>query len=301
MNEEGSNNSLLNIFRTEEDKTGNDILAMSNFFELFSDFSFNSFQDKSKWTDSFLDVSDISLIFGQLSSSAKLFCDIKSIGTLIADTSKIPKDIQEGLKNGIYELIASKKVSGNFTNLIRNKKTKDFVAQITLKRSVDPSNALDSINSMALQATLKQISFDLQVLNSKVDYIIQLNRRENLCKPFLLAREAIIRANNNPDRKIAYLEDADRHLSDGLCSLYLDLNGEVERLDNLGHSVMSFFKDILFGDRTKCKDEILGHIDEDIMMISKYVAVQDYILEYMERYADASNVIEKYKSNLKSA
>lgn len=85
---------------------------------------------------------------------------------------------------------------------------------------------------------------------------------------------------------------------EGLNALYLDIDAEVKRL---GESDLkpnqNKIKEYFVGN-LKYADDILGRINEDMLMIPKYVAVEVYLLQHLERYDDAKAVLGQYKYHL---
>lgn len=116
--------------------------------------------------------------------------------------------------------------------------------------------------------------------------------------PFINARTRFLNAINNPQDKVKYLEQAESYLIEGLNALYLDIDAEVKRLGESDlkpnqNKIKEFFVSNL-----KYADDILGRINEDMLMIPKYVAVEIYLLQNLERYDDAKSVLGQYKYHL---
>ena len=82
------NTELLNIFETEEDKRGTDLLAMSNYFDVFVSKIDTSLDQNGKWKV----VADASGFLGQIAVAIKSGFDLSKINMLVADTSHFSKE-----------------------------------------------------------------------------------------------------------------------------------------------------------------------------------------------------------------
>lgn len=273
-------NTLLDIYQTEEDKSGNDLLAMSDFFEICIDKARSKVEQNYEWDSIF----DAKLLFGEIASAIKSGIDISNIGVLVADQSHFSKDIVEGLRSGTYHIGESKEVSGNLRPAIVDENNK-LVKFFTLKRAFDPTAVLSDLTTISMQLSLQRITSELQSISNQIAYSIDLARRTELSNKFIDARECVKKAFNNPNHREEFLIKADDYLTEGLTALYSDLDAELKRLS--GHvSIKGKIQEV---------DTILSHINEDMLMIPKYVAVQVYLLNYSGRYDDAEDVIKTYK------
>ena len=92
--------SLLDIYQTQEDKLGTDLLAMSDFFEICIDKARSKVELNYEWDSIF----DAKSLIGEIASAIKGGIDISKIGVLVADQSHFSKDVVDGLKSGIYHI-----------------------------------------------------------------------------------------------------------------------------------------------------------------------------------------------------
>ena len=284
---------LLNIFATEEDKNSTDLLEMSNFFELFIDDIGDNLHNFYQWDT----VIDFGALLGRLAAAIKAGFDINDMGVMVADYSHFSKEIIDGLKKGIYHIGESKEVAGNMRPAILDK-DKHIVKWFTMKKAVNPKEMLSDVGSLSMQNSLRQISSELKGISQDLKYEIEFNRRQALSLPFINARTKFLNAINNPENKVKYLEEADTYLLEGLNALYADIEAEAKRLGDSDlkpnqNKIKEFFNGSL-----KYADDILGRINEDMLMIPKYVAVEVYLLKHLERYEDAKAVLGQYKYHL---
>ena len=284
---------LLNIFATEEDKNSTDLLEMSNFFELFIDDIGDNLHNFYQWDT----VIDFGALLGRLAAAIKAGFDINDMGVMVADYSHFSKEIIDGLKKGIYHIGESKEVAGNMRPAILDK-DEHIVKWFTMKKAVNPKEMLSDVGSLSMQNSLRQISSELKGISQDLKYEIEFNRRQALSLPFINARTKFLNAINNPENKVKYLEEADTYLLEGLNALYADIEAEAKRLgDSDLKPNQSKIKEFFIGS-LKYADDILGRINEDMLMIPKYVAVEVYLLKHLERYEDAKAVLGQYKYHL---
>lgn len=282
--------TLSAIFQTDEDKNGVDILRMSNFFDIFIDDIDNKLDSSYSWER----ITNISSLLGKISTALKIGFEVSDMGVLIADSSHFSKKIVDGLKSGLYHIGQSKEVSGHLRPGVFDGKER-LVKSFTLKKYLNPKDVLGDMSSLSMQMSLHQISAQLQGISQQIQYAVEFARRQSLSAPFINARQYIIKANNNPEYQIEFLHKADEYLTQGLTSLYTDVNGEVTRLVTANLKPNKNFIAELFDGNIKYVDCILSHINDDMLMIPKYVAVQIYLYQYMGRIDDAKKSIQDYK------
>lgn len=285
---------LLNIFTTDEDKNGTDLLEMSNFFDFFVENYGENIHTNHQWQEIAV---DFSTMFGRFAAAIKAGFDINDMGVMIADYSHFSKEIVDGLKKGIYHIGESKEVAGNMRPAILDK-DEHIVKWFTMKKAVNPKELLSDVSSLSMQNSLRQISFELKGISQDLKYEIEFTRRQALSLPFIHARSKFLNAINNPENRAKYLEESETYLLEGLDSLYADIETEVKRLcDSDLKPNQNKIKEFFIGN-LKYADDILGRINEDMLMIPKYVAVRLYTLQYLGRYEDAKAVIEQYRFHL---
>lgn len=277
---------LLNIFETEEDRRGSDLLAMSNFFDVLVTRVDKNVVNNGKWED----ITNAGNLLGQVAAAIKGGFDISNINMLVADTSHFSKDIVEGLKNGLYHIGESKEVNGNLRPAILDKNER-LVRFVTLRKAINPADILTDMSNMTMQMSLKHISAQIEAVSRDVKDISNFIRRQELYVPFLDARGRIIRAaNSSAKQQEQMLYDADTYLSHGLDSLYADLQAEVGKLSKYTG---------LFANLTEV-DEILNRINEDMQLIPRYVGLSVYLFNYQDDHDNAAQVIGDYRYQLQS-
>lgn len=276
--------NLLDIFESEKDRKGTDLLEMSNFFDIFIGKIFTDVDEYNGWEV----YDDASNLLGQIATAIKSGFDISKLGMLVADTSHFSQEIVDGLKSGIYHIGQSKEVAGNLRPAVLDRK-EHLVKFVTLKKAIDPSMILDDISNLAIQNSLRQINAQINDVGRDVKSIEDFVRREKLSNKFLYARDKIMRAvsADEVERK-EFLKDADEYLMEGLTDLYADLNAEASKLVGLNGPFRSL----------KEADAILTRINEDMQMIPRYVGLRVYLLNYCGNTSDAYRVIGDYRYQL---
>lgn len=278
-------NELLDIFSSEEDKMGTDLLAMSNFFDIFIGKIDKKMDSDTAWKI----VEDASDYLGEIATAIKCGFDVSNMKTLVADMSRLGKEIIEGMNNGTYHIGIAK--DGSYRSAILDKSGK-IVKLINLKMAINPDEVLSDISAMSMQISLKRISMQLEYIEQKVDAIVDFLRREKLRVPFIQARDRIISAVIEKDEEQkSYLVEADKYLMEGLTSLYADINDEIKNLVSLNKKVVPSLKAI---------DGILAHINEDMQLIPRYVALRVYLLNFRRDTIRAEQVLNEYCYHLQN-
>jgi len=277
-------NSLLDIFSSEDDKKGTDLLQMSNFFDVFMGKIVDEVDTNGNWEA----VEYYQNFFGQIAATIKGGFDISQMGTLVADTSHFSKDIVDGLKNGLYHIGESKEVAGNLRPAILNDK-EQLVKFVTLKRALNPMEVLSDISTLSMQASLKSITAQIEDVGRDVKGISEFVRRESLSNKFIYARDKImLAATAPPEKREQFLIEADTYLMEGLTDLYADINAEATKLAELKGPFRSL----------KSADELLMHINEDMQMIPRYVGLRVYLFSVRGNDEDVNRVLGEYQYQL---
>ena len=279
-------NELLNIFTEEEDKKGTDLLAMSDFFEVFI-----GKIETEMGTDTAWEVfHNIEGFIGEIAAAIKGGFDISKMGMLVADYSHFSQEIVDGLKEGIYHVGQSKEVAGNLRPAILDE-NEHLVKFFTLKKAVDPTRVLSDISTLSMQASLQRISSQIEDIGRDVKGIIDFSRREALSNKFIYARDKIMLATTaSEEERELYLKEADTYLMEGLTDLYSDINAQVKALADIKGPFAS----------VKAIDSVLSYINEDMQMIPRYVGLRVYLFNYRGKADDANRILGEYQYQLQT-
>ena len=279
-------NELLNIFTEEEDKKGTDLLAMSDFFEVFI-----GKIETEMGTDTAWEVfHNIEGFIGEIAAAIKGGFDISKMGMLVADYSHFSQEIVDGLKEGIYHGGQSKEVAGNLRPAILDE-NEHLVKFFTLKKAVDPTRVLSDISTLSMQASLQRISSQIEDIGRDVKGIIDFSRREALSNKFIYARDKIMLASTaSEEERELYLKEADTYLMEGLTDLYSDINAQVKALADIKGPFAS----------VKAIDSVLSYINEDMQMIPRYVGLRVYLFNYRGKADDANRILGEYQYQLQT-
>ena len=279
-------NELLNIFTEEEDKKGTDLLAMSDFFEVFI-----GKIETEMGTDTAWEVfHNIEGFIGEIAAAIKGGFDISKMGMLVADYSHFSQEIVDGLKEGIYHVGQSKEVAGNLRPAILDE-NEHLVKFFTLKKAVDPTRVLSDISTLSMQASLQRISSQIEDIGRDVKGIIDFSRREALSNKFIYARDKIMLASTaSEEERELYLKEADTYLMEGLTDLYSDINAQVKALADIKGPFAS----------VKAIDSVLSYINEDMQVIPRYVGLRVYLFNYRGKADDANRILGEYQYQLQT-
>ncbi len=227
---------------------------------------------------------------GEIAAALKGGFDISKMGMLIADYSHFSQDIIDGLKSGIYHIGQSKEVAGNLRPAILDS-DEHLVKFFTLKKAANPASVLSDISTLSMQASLQNISNQLEEIGRNVQSVIDFERREALSNKFLYARDKILSAAVATDEECKnYLKDADTYLMEGLTDLYSDMNAQVKALAEQDGPFSSI----------KTIDSLLSYINEDMRMIPRYVGMRVYLFYYQGKTDDANRILDDYRYQLQN-
>lgn len=272
-------NELLCIFNSEEDENGLDLLKMSNFMDVFT--KKIELDSDNMWKQ----VENVAKLAVNWSSLFKTGFDLSNMGMLVADNSHFSKDIVDGLKSGLYHVGESKEIYGNLRPVILDDKGQ-IVKHFTLKKAVDPSAVLSDVTTLSIQSSLQEISSQISEMKNSLDYEIAFERQNMIDAKFLDARDMIKKAANARDDEEEYrfLEKADEYLIEGLNSLNLDLNSNIEGLS----------------EKKKVNEinPILTYIDEDMQKIPRFVGIRVHLLNYQNKHEDVKYVLSNFEAQL---
>lgn len=277
---------LLNIFTEEEDKKGTDLLAMSDFFEVFI-----GKIEVEMCSDTVWEVfNNIEGFIGEIAAAIKGGFDISKMGMLVADYSHFNQDIIDGLKEGIYHVGQSREVAGNLRPAVLDE-NEHLVKFFTLKKAVNPSNVLSDISTLSMQASLQRISSQIEDIGRDVKGMINFARRGALSNKFIYARDKIMQAATvSEEERERCLKKADTYLMEGLTDLYSDVNAQVKALADIKGPFA----------RVNAIDSILSYINEDMQMIPRYVGLRVYLFNYRGKADDVNRILGEYRYQLQT-
>lgn len=279
----------IQILVTEEDKTGSDIMAMSDFFSV-------ALQEMSKElvsTNGLVTVSDFPLAdFGVLNEA------IRTIGVfrapefdLLPDFDALPKDIKEKYRSGELVLGESKQVDGNIRAVLIDSETKERVKDVTLKKVERTDVTNDIVQNMLTQMQLRQISDKLDYMASEQSYLIDFTRNQAIIRPFLDARDDILSAQLQTDHEeqMKYLRSASEKLQSAINGVYVDMN-TIE-----GHLAEETKKKWFLRLNRSNIDKQISRFTKDLQVVTKYVGVQVQVYHYLGDTERAKGVIGTYQ------
>lgn len=284
----------INIFVTHEDRVGDDITKMSDFFEVYISSMMTELKSQPgiEMNNRLKIVNDTSIL-QNISSEIKNIFQKENV-TLIPDLDKLPWDVREKLKTGEYCIGKSRQVDGNLRAVIVNENNVR-VKDITLKRISNNNINTQMITSIINQMQIQQIFTKLTSIEEFQTYQIETDRNSRMIRPFLDARDYAIKAENtnNKEKKTKLLEKVEEKVTSALNEVYLDLNTTKDEFIksvkvnpglNLGNNTDKFMKLLL----------------SDIQLITKYTGVKMQLLEYLGENNMSKKVLEKYLNTIHS-
>ena len=284
-------NNKIHILVTEEDKTGEDILAMSDFFGGYIQQLVDAIRTNAVTTYvPSIPFADVGII-GEVVQRAEVI----SLGAtqLLPDFDSLPKDIRQKLKDGIYKVGASKQVDGNLRAVIVDE-TGTRVKDITLKEVNISPGTLEASRSIMNQLQMRQIYAKLDAIQEMQRFQIARDRDRDIKVPFLDARYYILKAqgeNCTDKEKEEFLKKAADKLLSAVNSVYTDLTTSTKHMLKLTRFPI-FQK----------KDQIQVYIDfllEDIQVATKFVGLRMQVLDYLGDTDGAQIEMSRYQRVMK--
>lgn len=280
------NEKMVEILVTEEDKYGADIALMSDFFGLYIEQL--SSELSTQVVPDILDgipIVDMQIL-GELVHGGDILLQGKY--GYIPDFDNLPNDIKTKLKKGIYTLGESRQVEGNVRAVILDEEG-IRIKEVTLKKIINMPDTLEMSRSITSQIQMRQISAKLDVIAETQDYLVEMERNNNIIKPFLNARDSILRAQNakTEEERKQYMIEASKELSNAINASRLDLKTCSEHLAKLTR-----FPIFRRPDQIKT---YLKYVAQDLQLTTKYVGVQMRVLDYLGDYNTARELLGSYQ------
>ena len=190
------NNSILN---TKEDRDGFEVLKMSNFLMVYTrQLASSIVADSNREYLGSIPVGDIVMI-----NDAIKIAEIMVFGEndYVLDFDKLPKDVKEKLKAGIYKIGESRQVEGNGRATIvdeHGQRVKDVTIRQGNRIGLD-----SALNNYLRQVQLVQLNKKVSEISELQKYQIESDRKNRIVKPLLDLRDKIKEAENSLEEKEA--------------------------------------------------------------------------------------------------
>lgn len=271
------------IFKTEADIYGNDIAAMSDFFEGYiQQMSTALMEQHNLELISTLPV-DLGIIRDVLHHADII---VKGKVTLLPDFDNLPSDIKTKLKKGLYRIGNSKQVDGNLRAVILDENG-TRVKDITLKRVLNNSGNIETARSLGTQIQMRQIYAKLADIQEFQSYQLEKDRDRDIIVPFLDARSRVLKAETKKSEieRITLLRGADERIQSALNAIYADIETTSKRFARL--TDIPFFK--------KQINRYMSYLTSDMQIATKYVGVRMQLLEYIGETDTAKLVLQQYQ------
>lgn len=279
-------NEPLVIFKTKEDRYGNDIAAMSDFFDGYIQQMSLSLREQSNLEIvSELTIADLCIINDVVhQANAITRGDI----TLLPDFDNLPIDVKTKLKKGIYKVGNSKQVDGNFRAVILDENDVR-IKDVTLKKVINNLGNIETARSIGNQLQMSQIYKKLTDIQEIQTYQLEKDRDRDIIVPFLDARSLVLEAEikeKEEDRK-QFLKEADGKIRTALNAIYTDIETTSKRFAK--RTSMPFLQ------LSNPINRYMGYLSSDMQIATKYVGVRMQLLEYMGETKTAKLVLQQYQ------
>ena len=279
----------LEILKTDEDKYGNDINAMSNFFDDYICQLTQNLQSNSAMEVLHeIPISDIGIIGEVVQYSEAVmtgeFC-------LLPDFDHLPEEIKEKLKEGTYTVGESRQVDGNLRAVILDEEGVR-VKDITLKKVRNDPGTLETARSITNQLQMRQIAAKLDYIQNMQEYQIDRDRDRDIKTPFFDARDYIVLAqtSESEEARIEYFNKASEVLTSTINAVCTDMGTTAEHIERMTARP-------IFQNRRGVK-RLIGFLTTDLRLFIKFVGVQLQIYDYLGDTNASKQIAEKYQHTL---
>lgn len=276
----------LRIFVTDVDKYGTDVTKMSNFFEFYiqqltcelnTNTAVNVLEN--------IPIADLGII-----NEAIHYIDLMRNGKYgyVPDFDSLPNDIKDKFDKGIYKIGESKQVDGNMRAVILDENGVR-VKDLTLKQVKNNPGTMETIQSIAIQAQMRQISAKLDEIQELQSYQIDRDRDRDIVNPFLIARDYILRAQTGGtlEDKKENLKKATDEITKAVNAIKTDLLTTSEHFAKLTRRPIFQRPDLI--------KRYIGYLALDLQLVTKYVGVQMHVFDYLGDKASSILTLEGYQ------
>lgn len=283
-------NHELAIFTSEEDRTGTNIAAMSNFFDVYVDQLTHELNESTAGdVVNSIPVADISIATDLLNHMRMVS---RAGSDFILDFDSLPTDVKDKLADGTYHIGESRQVEGNARAVILDQH-EVRVKDVTAKEVVRDPGTLNTARSIANQIQLRQIYMKLQDIQELQEYQIDRDRDRDIITPFLDARDYTVQAQqtSDEDERLKYLDKALDRLTTATHSLYTDLKTTSQHLAKCTR--LPIFQPIFR------RRKYIQFLTSDLQLATKFVGVQMHIKDYLGDTKGAQYVLQEYQATLR--
>jgi hypothetical protein len=276
----------LMLFKTDIDRYGRDITAMSDFFdEYVQQMSLTLREQSTLEIVSELPVANLGIINDVIHQADVI---MRGNVTLLPDFENLPPDIKSKLKKGLYNVGESRQVDGNLRAVILDENN-DKIKEITLKKVINDPGNIEAIRSIGNQLQMRQIYAKLTEIQEFQTYQLEKDRDRDIIVPFLDARALVLEAENKEsyEERVLLLKEADGKIRTALNAVYADIETTSKSFARL--TSIPF---IQFG---KPLNQYMGYLTSDFQIATKFVGVRMQLLEYMGDEKTAKTVLQQYQ------
>lgn len=274
------------IFKTDIDRYGRDITAMSNFFDGYVQQMALTLRESSAMEMvTGVPIADLGII-NDVVHQANIV--MRGNITLLPDFDNLPADIKEKLKKGMYKVGDSKQVDGNMRAVILDENDVR-VKDITLKKVLSNPGNIETARSIGNQLQMRQMYAKLAEIQEFQTYQLEKDRDRDIIVPFLDARSLVLEAENKDieEDRIQLLKEADGKIRTALNAIYADIETTSKSFARKVN-----FPFLQFGNQLNA---YMGYLTSDLQIATKYVGVRMQLLEYMGDMKNSKSVLQQYQ------
>lgn len=274
------------IFKTDIDRYGRDITAMSNFFDGYVQQMALALREPSALeTVTEFPVADVGIINDVIHQADII---MKGNIALLPDFGNLPVDIKDKLRKGLYKVGDSKQVDGNLRAVILDENDVR-IKDITLKKVLSNSGNIETVRSIGNQLQMRQMYAKLAEIQEFQTYQLEKDRDRDIIVPFLDARSLVLEAETKDmeEERIQLLREADGKIRTALNAIYADVETTSKSFARKVN-----FPFLQFGNQV---NTYMGYLTSDFQIATKYVGVRMQLLEYMGDTKTSKSVLQQYQ------
>lgn len=265
------------LFVTDEDKLGHEVLAMTDFLSEAGDRGINIIKQTGEWNT----VNHLPEHLSNLSIIGDIGYSLINDKQYIVDLASLSPEIRMGLGSK-YTFLAGDK--GMLTSIVKVGEP-GIIAQARIKEVSNLRNVVTNIHMIAVKFAIGELSHKLDMISSKLDIMHIEQRQNNFYTPFFHVRTSILKsADEAPNKQRRTLQDAADRLMGLIDSVMYDAKTKLN----------AFSSAVEKAEGENKLDEYIKFFVEDFELLIRYVGLYYVIVNYLEDNKRSSHIITTY-------
>ena len=269
------------LFVTDEDKLGHEVLAMTDFLSEAGDRGINIIKQTGEWNT----VNHLPEHLSNLSIIGDIGYSLINDKQYIVDLASLSPEIRMGLGSK-YTFLAGDK--GMLTSIVKVGEP-GIIAQARIKEVSNLRNVVTNIHMIAVKFAIGELSHKLDMISSKLDIMHIEQRQNNFYTPFFHVRTSILKsADEAPNKQRRTLQDAADRLMGLIDSVMYDAKTKLN----------AFSSAVEKAEGENKLDEYIKFFVEDFELLIRYVGLYNkrssHIITTYHRFINQLTKDKKY-------